>query len=113
MGPGLFLAVIPVGGVLAFASDREPEAVVLDLVGLLLVAVGFLGTAVCATVLRRCRAVVPTVAPTVAEDDRRDPPRGGAHVRFRDVHDAQRQRSDSDDRSSLVLQHGIRPPGGH
>ncbi|MFF9851171.1 hypothetical protein [Streptomyces litmocidini] len=108
----MFVVMIPVGAVLAFASDPEFEAVDLEPVGLILMAVGFLGTAVCTTVLRRRRTTVPPVAPTVT-DDRRDPSRGGTHGRCRDVHDAQRQRSDSDDRSSLVLQHGVQPPGGH
>ncbi|SEE18476.1 DUF6458 family protein [Streptomyces sp. TLI_105] len=72
MGLGLFIIMIAVGAVLTFASDWELEAVDLDLVGLILMAVGFLGTAVYTSVLRRRRMVVPPVAPTVTDDDRRD-----------------------------------------
>ncbi|MEU0405915.1 DUF6458 family protein [Streptomyces sp. NPDC006197] len=71
MGLGLFIIMIAVGAILTFASDWEVEAVDLDLVGLILMAVGFLGTAVCTSVLRRRRMGVPPVAPTVT-DDRRD-----------------------------------------
>ncbi|MFF3838159.1 DUF6458 family protein [Streptomyces sp. NPDC001930] len=72
MGLGLFIIMIAVGAILTFASDWELEAVDLDLVGLILMAVGFLGTAVYTSVLRRRRIVVPPVAPTVTDDDRRD-----------------------------------------
>lgn len=72
MGLGLFIIMIAVGAVLTFASDWELESVDLDLVGLILMAVGILGTAVYTSVLRRRRMVVPPVAPTVTEDDRRD-----------------------------------------
>ncbi|MEU7701673.1 MULTISPECIES: DUF6458 family protein [unclassified Streptomyces] len=72
MGLGIFIIMIGVGAVLTFATDWELEAVNLDLVGLILMAVGFLGTAVYVSVLRRRRMVVPSVAPTVVEDDRRD-----------------------------------------
>ncbi|MFE5657434.1 DUF6458 family protein [Streptomyces sp. NPDC056517] len=72
MGLGLFIIMIAVGAILTFASDWELEAVDLDLVGLTLMAVGFLGTAVYTSVLRRRRMVVPPVAPTVTDDDRRD-----------------------------------------
>ncbi|MBP2579896.1 MULTISPECIES: DUF6458 family protein [unclassified Streptomyces] len=72
MGLGLFIIMIAVGAILTFASDWELEAVDLDLVGLILMAVGFLGTAVYTSVLRRRRMVVPPVAPTVTEDSRRD-----------------------------------------
>ncbi|MFE5798109.1 DUF6458 family protein [Streptomyces sp. NPDC056503] len=72
MGLGLFIIMIAVGAILTFASDWELDAVDLDLVGLILMAVGILGTAVYTSVLRRRRMVVPPVAPTVTEDDRRD-----------------------------------------
>ncbi|MFJ5830758.1 DUF6458 family protein [Streptomyces sp. NPDC093089] len=71
MGLGLFIIMIAVGAILTFATDWELEAVDLDLVGLILMGVGLLGTAVCTSVLRRRRMVVPPVAPTVT-DDRRD-----------------------------------------
>ncbi|MER5202100.1 DUF6458 family protein [Streptomyces sp. NPDC002825] len=72
MGLGLFIIMIAVGAILTFATDWEIEAVDLDLVGLILMGVGLLGTAVYTNVLRRRRMVVPPVAPTVTDDDRRD-----------------------------------------
>ncbi|KQX12247.1 hypothetical protein ASC82_13490 [Streptomyces sp. Root431] len=72
MGLGLFVIMIAAGAILTFASDWELEAVDLDLVGLILMAVGLLGTAVYTSILRRRRMVVPPVAPTVTDDDRRD-----------------------------------------
>ncbi|MGW5425409.1 DUF6458 family protein [Streptomyces sp. NPDC003943] len=72
MGLGLFIIMIAVGAILTFATDWELEAVDLDLVGLILMGVGLLGTAVYTSVLRRRRMVVPPVAPTVTDDDRRD-----------------------------------------
>ncbi|RSS58627.1 DUF6458 family protein [Streptomyces sp. WAC01280] len=71
MGLGLFIVMIAVGAILTFATDWELAAVDLDLVGLILMGVGLLGTAVYTSVLRRRRMVVPPVAPTVT-DDRRD-----------------------------------------
>ncbi|WP_369141884.1 DUF6458 family protein [Streptomyces sp. R44] len=67
---GLFIMMIAVGAILTFATDWELDAVDLDLVGLNLMAVGFLGTAVYTSVLRRRRVVVPPVDPTVTEDRR-------------------------------------------
>ncbi|MEU7293651.1 DUF6458 family protein [Streptomyces exfoliatus] len=72
MGLGLFIIMIAVGAILTFASDWELEAVDLDVVGLILMGVGLLGTAVYTSVLRRRRMVVPPVAPTVTDEDRRD-----------------------------------------
>ncbi|MFF8835080.1 DUF6458 family protein [Streptomyces sp. NPDC015130] len=72
MGLGLFIIMIAVGAILTFATDWELEAVDLDLVGLILMGVGLLGTSVYTSVLRRRRMVVPPVAPTVTDDDRRD-----------------------------------------
>ncbi|MEV4429570.1 DUF6458 family protein [Streptomyces sp. R-07] len=67
---GLFIMMIAVGAILTFATDWELESVDLDLVGLILMAVGFLGTAVYTSVLRRRRVVVPPVDPTVTDDRR-------------------------------------------
>ncbi|MFF0428689.1 DUF6458 family protein [Streptomyces sp. NPDC004520] len=67
---GLFVMMIAAGAILTFATDWELESVDLDLVGLILMAVGLLGTAVYTSVLRRRRAVVPPVDPTVTEDRR-------------------------------------------
>ncbi|AJF68471.1 DUF6458 family protein [Streptomyces vietnamensis] len=72
MGLGLFIIMIAVGAILTFATDWHLQGVDLDLVGLILMGVGLLGTAVYTSVLRRRRMVVPPVAPTVTDDDRRD-----------------------------------------
>ncbi|MFG3345808.1 DUF6458 family protein [Streptomyces sp. NPDC048018] len=72
MGLGLFIILIAVGAILTFASDWELQGIDLDLVGIILMAVGIIGTAVYTSVLRRRRMVVPPVAPTVTQDDRRD-----------------------------------------
>ncbi|MFE7554014.1 DUF6458 family protein [Streptomyces gardneri] len=72
MGLGLFIIMIAVGAILTFATDWELATVDLDLVGLILMGVGLLGTAVYSSVLRRRRMVVPPVAPTVTDDGRRD-----------------------------------------
>ncbi|MFI9004557.1 DUF6458 family protein [Streptomyces sp. NPDC053541] len=72
MGLGVCIILIAVGAILTFASDWELDGVNLDLVGLILMAVGIIGTAVYTSILRRRRVVVPPVAPTVADDERRD-----------------------------------------
>ncbi|MET9542611.1 DUF6458 family protein [Streptomyces sp. NPDC006553] len=71
MGLGVCIILIAVGAILTFASDWEVDGVNLDLVGLILMAVGIIGTAVYTSILRRRRVVVPPVAPTVTEDERR------------------------------------------
>ncbi|GHG06816.1 MULTISPECIES: DUF6458 family protein [Streptomyces] len=72
MGLGICIILIAVGAILTFATDWQAESVNVDLVGLILMAVGIVGTAVYTSILRRRRMVVPPVAPTVTEDDRRD-----------------------------------------
>ncbi|MFJ2931549.1 DUF6458 family protein [Streptomyces sp. NPDC087219] len=71
MGLGICIILIAVGAILTFASDWELKGVDLDLVGLILMTVGIIGTAVYTSILRRRRVVVPPVAPTVTEDERR------------------------------------------
>ncbi|MEU6934682.1 DUF6458 family protein [Streptomyces sp. NPDC046374] len=71
MGLGAFIILIAGGAILTFATDWELEGVDLDLVGIILMAVGIIGTAVYTSVLRRRRLVVPPVAPTATEDERR------------------------------------------
>ncbi|MFF0273193.1 MULTISPECIES: DUF6458 family protein [unclassified Streptomyces] len=70
MGLGVCIILIAVGAILTFASDWEIEGINLDLVGLILMAVGIIGTAVYTSILRRRRMVVPPVAPTMTDDDR-------------------------------------------
>ncbi|MFI8420209.1 DUF6458 family protein [Streptomyces sp. NPDC085479] len=72
MGLGLCIILIAVGAILTFATDWEVESVDLDLVGLILMGVGLIGTLVYMSILRRRRLVVPPVAPTVTDTERRD-----------------------------------------
>ncbi|MEU2118592.1 DUF6458 family protein [Streptomyces sp. NPDC058700] len=72
MGLGVCIILIAVGAILTFASDWQVDGVNLDLVGLILMAVGIIGTAVYTSILRRRRLVVPPTTTTVAENDRRD-----------------------------------------
>ncbi|MFI8825653.1 DUF6458 family protein [Streptomyces sp. NPDC053431] len=72
MGLGACIILIAVGAILTFATDWQLDGVDLDLVGLILMAVGIIGTAVYTSILRRRRMVVPPVAPTVTDDERRD-----------------------------------------
>ncbi|WP_418955215.1 DUF6458 family protein [Streptomyces tritici] len=72
MGLGVCIILIAVGAILTFASDWQLDGVNLDLVGLIFMAVGLIGTAVYTSILRRRRMVVPPVAPTLTEDERRD-----------------------------------------
>ncbi|MFD9354839.1 DUF6458 family protein [Streptomyces sp. NPDC060031] len=60
-GMGSCIALIAVGAILTFATDWEMESVNLDLVGLIMMAVGAIGLAVYASVLKRRRitAAVP------------------------------------------------------
>ncbi|MGR4882225.1 DUF6458 family protein [Streptomyces sp. LARHCF249] len=63
MGIGGCIILIVVGAVLTFASDWEMESVNLDLVGLIMMAVGAIGLAVYTSILKRRRAagVIPVV----------------------------------------------------
>ncbi|MFD0369596.1 DUF6458 family protein [Streptomyces sp. NPDC059071] len=72
MGLGVCIILIAVGAILTFATDWQLDGVDLDLVGLILMAVGIIGTAVYTSILRRRRVVVPPVAPTVTDEERRD-----------------------------------------
>ncbi|MFJ8659985.1 DUF6458 family protein [Streptomyces sp. NPDC093795] len=72
MGLGVCIILIAVGAILTFASDWEVEGINLDLVGLILMAVGIIGTAVYTSILRRRRLVVPPATTTVTDNDRRD-----------------------------------------
>lgn len=69
MGIGGCIILIVVGAILTFASDWELESVNLDLVGLIMMAVGGIGLAVYTSILKRRRseAAIPVV-----EDHRRD-----------------------------------------
>ncbi|MEJ8642405.1 DUF6458 family protein [Streptomyces sp. NBC_01310] len=69
MGIGGCIVLIVVGAVLTFASDWEMESVNLDLVGLIMMAVGGIGLAVYTSILKRRRS---TGAIPVVEEHRRD-----------------------------------------
>ncbi|MCX5388298.1 DUF6458 family protein [Streptomyces sp. NBC_00083] len=67
MGLGGCIILIAVGAILTFATDWHANGVNLDVVGLILMAVGIIGVAVFTSVLRR-RRVVPGA--TVVEEER-------------------------------------------
>ncbi|MGZ9933488.1 DUF6458 family protein [Streptomyces sp. NC-S4] len=69
MGIGGCIVLIVVGAVLTFASDWELESVNLDLVGLIMMAVGGIGLAVYTSIYKRRRT---TGAIPVVDDHRRD-----------------------------------------
>ncbi|MEU6483518.1 DUF6458 family protein [Streptomyces sp. NPDC046887] len=74
MGLGGCIILIAVGAILTFATDWEASGVNLDLVGLILMAVGLIGVATFTSIARRRRAIVQPVAPTVVDpthDERR------------------------------------------
>ncbi|MEW2585448.1 hypothetical protein [Streptomyces virginiae] len=63
MGIGGCIGLIVVGAILTFASDWEMESVNLDLVGLIMMAVGGIGLAVYTSIYKRRRAAgaIPVV----------------------------------------------------
>ncbi|GAA1150938.1 DUF6458 family protein [Streptomyces hebeiensis] len=69
MGIGGCIVLVAVGAILTFATDWEIDTVNLDLVGLIMMAVGIIGIATFTSIARRRRAVVPPVAPTVVDRD--------------------------------------------
>ncbi|MGW4905378.1 DUF6458 family protein [Streptomyces sp. NPDC004270] len=69
MGLGGCIILIAVGAILTFATDWHMQGVNLDVVGLILMAVGIIGVATFSSIARRRRVVVPPTA--VVEDDRR------------------------------------------
>ncbi|WP_329384713.1 DUF6458 family protein [Streptomyces sp. NBC_01716] len=68
MGVGGCIALIAVGAILTFATDWEAESVNLDLVGVILMAVGLIGIATFTSMAKRRRTIV--TPPTVIERDR-------------------------------------------
>ncbi|MEU2431529.1 MULTISPECIES: DUF6458 family protein [unclassified Streptomyces] len=70
MGLGGCILLIGAGAILTFATDWEVESVNLDVVGLIMMAVGVIGVATFTSIARRRRAVVPPVAPTITEEGR-------------------------------------------
>ncbi|MEU7698824.1 DUF6458 family protein [Streptomyces sp. NPDC039028] len=88
MGLGVCIILIAVGAILTFASDWEIEGINLDLVGLILMAVGIIGTAVYTSILRMrrppCGRGGGVRGPRRAGG--RSGPRGGAGGRGAGVH---------------------------
>ncbi|MEV7427068.1 MULTISPECIES: DUF6458 family protein [unclassified Streptomyces] len=70
MGIGGCILLIAVGAILTFATDWEVDSVNLDLVGVIMMAVGIIGIATFVSIARRRRIISP-VAPTVVERDDR------------------------------------------
>ncbi|MFE5807765.1 MULTISPECIES: DUF6458 family protein [unclassified Streptomyces] len=70
MGIGGCIVLIVVGAILTFASDWEMESVNLDLVGLIMMAVGGIGLAVYTSIYKRRRTAGAAIP--VVEEHRRD-----------------------------------------
>ncbi|MFC5801083.1 DUF6458 family protein [Streptomyces formicae] len=70
MGLGGCILLIGAGAILTFATDWEVESVNLDMVGLIMMAVGIIGVATFTSIARRRRAVVPPVAATITDEGR-------------------------------------------
>ncbi|MFJ8488871.1 DUF6458 family protein [Streptomyces sp. NPDC094038] len=75
MGLGGCIILIAVGAILAFATDWHMQGVNLDVVGLILMAVGIIGVATFSSIASRRRVMVPPT--TVVEEDRHHHHRDG------------------------------------
>ena len=75
MGLGGCIILIAVGAILTFATDWHMKGVNLDVVGLILMAVGIIGVATFSSIARRRRIVVPPTA--VVEEERHHHGRDG------------------------------------
>ncbi|WP_328681134.1 DUF6458 family protein [Streptomyces sp. NBC_00322] len=72
MGLGGCIILIAAGAILTFATDWKVEGANLDVVGLILMAVGIIGVATFTSIAKRRRVIVPPSTPVVdAERDRR------------------------------------------
>ncbi|GAA2384585.1 DUF6458 family protein [Streptomyces glaucosporus] len=71
MGMALTIVLIAVGAILAFAVDWDISGVNLDLVGLILMAVGFIGLASYVSIFKRRRVQAPSPAAPVIEETHR------------------------------------------
>ncbi|MET7679276.1 DUF6458 family protein [Streptomyces sp. NPDC005423] len=68
MGLGGCIILIAVGAILTFATDWHMQGVNLDLVGVILMAVGLIGVVTFSSMARRRRVVIPNQT-TVVEDE--------------------------------------------
>ncbi|MGW2742639.1 DUF6458 family protein [Streptomyces sp. NPDC001450] len=78
MGLGGCIILIAVGAILTFATDWHMQGVNLDIVGVILMAVGLIGTATFSGIARRRRLVVPPT-PVVEEEPHRHHHRGDGY----------------------------------
>ena len=69
MGLGGCIILIAVGAILTFATDWHMQGVDLNVVGVILMAVGLIGTATFSGIARRRRVVIPPT-PMVEEEPR-------------------------------------------
>jgi uncharacterized membrane protein len=67
MGLGGCIILIAVGAILSFATDWHMKGVNLDLVGIILMAVGLIGVATFSSIARRRRVLMPN-SPVVEEE---------------------------------------------
>lgn len=71
MGLGGTIVLIAVGAILTFATDWNVAGINLDVAGLIMMAVGFIGLAAYVSILKRRRVQPPPPgAPVVEVDDR-------------------------------------------
>ncbi|MFE1443007.1 DUF6458 family protein [Streptomyces sp. NPDC058739] len=77
MGLGGCIILIAVGAILTFATDWDMKGVNLDVVGVILMAVGLIGVSTFSSIARRRRVVVPPTAPVVEDDPHRRHHRDG------------------------------------
>jgi uncharacterized membrane protein YedE/YeeE len=70
MGIGGCIVLIGVGAVLTFATDWHSDSVNLDLVGLIMMAVGIIGIATFTSIARRRRMIGGTTVVERRGDDR-------------------------------------------
>ncbi|MEU6113964.1 DUF6458 family protein [Streptomyces sp. NPDC047117] len=71
MGIGWCIGLLAVGGILTFAVDWQMAGVNLDLVGLILMAVGIIGIAAYVSIFKRRRMQPPPPAAPVIEETHR------------------------------------------
>jgi hypothetical protein len=76
MGLGGCIILIAVGAILTFATDWHMQGVNLDLVGVILMAVGLIGVVTFSSIAQRRRVVIPGQT-TVVEDEESRGRRGG------------------------------------
>ncbi|MFD3438893.1 DUF6458 family protein [Streptomyces sp. NPDC058685] len=70
MGLGGCIILIAVGAILTFATDWEMKGANLDVIGLILMAVGIIGVVTFSSIAKRRRVVVPPTTPVVTEERR-------------------------------------------